>query len=193
MAYNANSCSNKVGEFEVPEAVLPVIDYTAMKQFLSCDGKLVSTSGLTINGTTGPYSYKWIDEKNNVVSDLLNIKGVTAGIYQLQVKDKYGCIVDGQVIDFTEIKNTALSFANSITPNGDGINDFWEINGYQNYPDADFSIYARDGNRVFYSRGYALPFNGIYNGKVLPIGVYYYVIDLKTDCGKLSGSLTILR
>ncbi|WP_316770726.1 gliding motility-associated C-terminal domain-containing protein [Pedobacter frigiditerrae] len=193
MAYNINTCSNLVGEFIVPEAKMPVINFDSMQKFLSCDGKLVSTTGLSIDGSTNPYTFKWTDEDGNVVSDQLNFKGIAIGKYQLMVTDKYGCISGTAPIDFTLIKNTSLSFANSITPNGDGINDFWDIKGFQSYPDGDFSIYSRDGNRIFYSRGYSKAFDGMYNGKSLPTGVYYYIIDLKTDCGKMSGSLTILR
>ncbi|RZK51607.1 MAG: gliding motility-associated C-terminal domain-containing protein, partial [Pedobacter sp.] len=193
VAYSANGCSNEVGQFTVPEAKPPVINTDAMQKFLSCDGKLVSTTGLSIDGSTSPYAIKWTDEDGNIVSDQLNLKGIPVGKYQLQVIDKYGCINGTAPIDFTLIKSTALSFANSITPNGDGINDFWEIKGFQSYPDGDFSVYSRDGNRIFHSRGYSKTFNGLYNGKALPTGVYYYVIDLKTDCGTMSGSLTILR
>ncbi|TCC94020.1 gliding motility-associated C-terminal domain-containing protein [Pedobacter frigiditerrae] len=193
MAYNINTCSNLVGEFIVPEAKMPMINFDSMQKFLSCDGKSVSTTGLSIDGSTSPYTFKWTDENGNIVSDQLNFKGISIGRYQLMVTDKYGCISGTAPIDFTLIKNSALSFANSITPNGDGINDVWEIKGAQSYPDGDFSVFNRNGNRVFYSKGYSKPFDGLNKGNILPVGTYYYIIDLKTDCGNMSGSLTILR
>lgn len=188
-----NGCSNTVGEYTIGESALPVIDYSALQKYISCDGKSVSITGIKINGSTDPYIANWIDENGNSVSNQLNINNVAAGKYTLSITDKNGCLVNGQILDFEALKARTLSIPNSITPNGDGINDFWEIKGAQNYPESDFSIYSRDGNRIFYSRGYPKPFNGIYNGKMVPVGVYYYVIDLKTGCGKMSGSLTILR
>ncbi|HZY38954.1 MAG TPA: gliding motility-associated C-terminal domain-containing protein [Mucilaginibacter sp.] len=88
---------------------------------------------------------------------------------------------------------SALNIANTFTPNGDGINDFWVINGITNYPAAEVQVFTRNGQRIFDSKGYATPFDGTYNGKNLPEGVYYYIIDLHSNCSLLSGSLTIIR
>ncbi len=88
---------------------------------------------------------------------------------------------------------SALNIANTFTPNCDGINDFWVINGMANYQGAEVQIFTRSGQRIFNSKGYATPFDGTFNGKNLPEGVYYYIIDLKSNCSLLSGSLTIIR
>jgi len=84
---------------------------------------------------------------------------------------------------------SALNIANTFTPNGDGINDYWAINGIANYPAAEVQVFTRNGQRVFYSKGYPTPFDG----KKLPEGVYYYIINLHSNCSLLSGSLTIIR
>ncbi len=81
---------------------------------------------------------------------------------------------------------------NTFTPNGDGVNDYWVIKGLDTYPDATVSIFNRYGQSVFQSTGYAKPFDGNRNGKPLPVGVYYYIINLKRG-DVLSGNVTILR
>lgn len=86
-----------------------------------------------------------------------------------------------------------LNIANVITPNNDGINDYWQIAGMENYPAATVKIFNRYGKNVFNSIGYSHPFNGTYNGKPLPAGSYYYIINLSSGCGLLSGSLSIIR
>ncbi len=86
-----------------------------------------------------------------------------------------------------------LSIPNTITPNGDGINDYWNIPGLQNYPGCLVQIFTRYGQKVFESKGYSHPFDGTSGGKPLPVGVYYYIINLNTNCSLLSGSLTIIR
>lgn len=192
-ASNGGDCANVVGSFKVLLTELPVIDFTKLQAFISCDGKSLSISGADINGTTGPFVYQWMDESANLVSANLIFEGIKTGKYYLVVKDKYGCEVRSETIDFTQLENKPLQIPNSITPNGDGINDTWKIAGSNNYPNAEFSIYTRSGSRIFYSNGYFKEFDGSYKGKPLPIGVYYYIIDLKTDCGKLNGSLTILK
>lgn len=88
---------------------------------------------------------------------------------------------------------SALNIANTFTPNGDGINDYWKISNIESYPNALVQVFSRYGQKVFESKGYAKPFDGTMNGKKLPPGVYYYIINLNTNCNVLSGSLTIIR
>lgn len=88
---------------------------------------------------------------------------------------------------------TAVGIANAFTPNGDGINDYWVINGIASYPAAIIQVFTRYGQKIFESKGYTTPFDGTFDGKKLPSGVYYYIINLKSNCNLLSGSLTIIR
>ncbi|WP_316735474.1 gliding motility-associated C-terminal domain-containing protein [Pedobacter aquatilis] len=193
MASNNNGCTNVAGTFNVGISTSPIIDLSKMEQFISCDGKTISASGLKIIGNTEPYSYSWVNPEGISVLQELNIENVKPDKYTLIVTDKFGCVVNSESIDFTRLENKLLQIPNSITPNGDGINDTWKISGAANYPNADFSVFNRSGERVFNSKGYIKEFDGTNNGKSLAIGIYYYLIDLKTECGKLSGSLTIIK
>ncbi|WP_316754649.1 gliding motility-associated C-terminal domain-containing protein [Pedobacter aquatilis] len=192
-ASNGNNCTNVVGVFGVGSTELPIINLSKMQQFISCDGKTASTTGIEIIGTTGPYVYDWISAEGSSVYQELNLQGTKPGKYILSITDKFGCSVNTETIDFTQLENKTLQIPNSITPNGDGINDTWKIIGASNYPDAEFYVFNRNGDKIYYSKGYVKDFDGTKNGKPLSVGVYYYMIDLKTDCGKLSGSLTILK
>ena len=64
---------------------------------------------------------------------------------------------------------------NAFSPNDDGINDEFRyvINGIRNF---EISIYARNGQRVFYSNDPRTSWNGQKEGEVLPIGLYRWVI-----------------
>jgi gliding motility-associated-like protein len=100
-----------------------------------------------------------------------------------------GCVYVDQV--FVEV-NRPISPPNTITPNGDDINDVWEIFGIQDYPQATVSIYDRWGQRVFNSVGYKTPFDG--GG--LPTATYYWVIQLSQLEGvsePYTGFLTIVN
>ncbi|RZK36060.1 MAG: gliding motility-associated C-terminal domain-containing protein, partial [Pedobacter sp.] len=191
-ASDGENCENIAGTFVVTATEIPIIDLTKMQSYISCDGNTVSVTGLEINGSTSPYRYEWIDGNENTVYNKLNLKA-KPGRYYLKVMDRFGCEVKTDFIDFYELENKPLQVPNSITPNGDGINDTWRLSGVENYPDAEFFVFNRNGARIFYSKGYSKEFDGTLNGKPLSIGVYYYVIDLKTDCGKLTGSLTIIK
>lgn len=82
---------------------------------------------------------------------------------------------------------------NAFSPNGDGINDKWQISYISSYPDCKIEVFNRYGQLVFTSTGYALPWDGTTNNKPLPIGTYYYIISSSHIPKPLSGSVTIVR
>ncbi|MBL4675652.1 MAG: gliding motility-associated C-terminal domain-containing protein [Mucilaginibacter sp.] len=82
---------------------------------------------------------------------------------------------------------------NSFSPNNDGVNDLWNIEALFTYPESTTAIYNRNGQQVFFSRGYSAPWDGKQNGANLPAGTYYYVIDLKNGMPLLRGWVLIIR
>jgi gliding motility-associated-like protein len=91
------------------------------------------------------------------------------------------------------LPNAILIVPNTFTPNGDGINDTWNLPALIAYPNCTVNIYDRYGQKVFHSIGYAISWDGQYNNKKVPTGVYYYIIDRKNNTEAVSGSLTVLR
>ena len=89
-----------------------------------------------------------------------------------------------------------LSYPNAFTPNGDGINDVWTIEGIEEFPDASIYIYNRWGVEIFKSKGYEKPWDGTFEGEICPNATYYYIIELNdpnNKNGSLSGSLTVIH
>jgi gliding motility-associated-like protein len=86
-----------------------------------------------------------------------------------------------------------LMIPTAFTPNADGINDLWRIDKLVTYPESELIIYTRNGQQVFRTVGDARQWNGQLNGKALPPGVYYYVIDLKNNLPKKAGWVMIVR
>jgi len=86
-----------------------------------------------------------------------------------------------------------ITIPNAFSPNGDGINDRWDIEALITYPESITQVFDRYGQRVFQSTGYAAPWDGTSNGKPLPAGTYYYIIDLKDGQPKLSGWVLMLK
>lgn len=81
------------------------------------------------------------------------------------------------------------------TPNADGKNDYFDVPnlGYL-YPGCRVEIYNRWGGLVFESDGYALPWDGTFKGEEVPMGTYFYHIDLNNEAGdELDGAISILR
>ena len=111
-------------------------------------------------------------------------------MYTLKLTGTGDCSVSGEV-KVTVLKQ--LVIPNAFSPNGDGINDVWQIQYLESYPGITVRVFDRSGMMVFTSDGYAQPWDGTYKGKPLPVGTYYYLIDTPTGHQKLSGSVTILR
>ncbi len=86
-----------------------------------------------------------------------------------------------------------LIIPNAFSPNGDGVNDEWDIRNLGVYPGARVSVFDRSGNKIFSSVGYSKKWNGTYNSSPVPIGTYYYLIEPMNNKKSISGSLLIVR
>jgi gliding motility-associated-like protein len=82
---------------------------------------------------------------------------------------------------------------NVFSPNGDGINDTWNIKNLADYQDCTVNVFNRYGQKVYSSHGYSVPWDGRMNGSPLPVGTYYYVINVKQGEPPMTGSVTIVR
>ena len=81
----------------------------------------------------------------------------------------------------TKILYDNVFIPSGISPNGDGVNDFWEIIGLGNFPNSNVIIFNRLGVKVFESNDYKNEWNGFYRGSSLPDGTYFYQISLSEN------------
>ncbi|MDA9819625.1 gliding motility-associated C-terminal domain-containing protein [Salibacteraceae bacterium] len=112
--------------------------------------------------------------------------------YEVLVRDPFGCFA----IDSVLVTVNPLEINDGFSPNGDGVNDGWQLPIVEDYPNILVDIYNRWGQLVFSSVGYTIPWDGRYKGKDLPVGTYYYVIDLNDNTVEdrfLTGPITIMR
>ena len=111
--------------------------------------------------------------------------------YVLRATGTNGCLSEDSV--FVTVL-PSLSVPNAFSPNGDGINDTWILRNLNEYPGSEVRIFDRYGGTIFSSKGYSTPWNGLSkNGKQVPSGVYYYIIDPKNGATVRQGSITVLR
>ncbi|QTE45153.1 MULTISPECIES: gliding motility-associated C-terminal domain-containing protein [Mucilaginibacter] len=102
-------------------------------------------------------------------------------------------VVNSNVITVAVTVPEKIIVPNTFTPNADGYNDTWFIPGLLSYTNCTVNIYNRYGAIMYRSVGYQQPWDGTSNGKTVPAGAYYYVIDTKSSSGKLNGEVTVLR
>ncbi|HYF31643.1 MAG TPA: gliding motility-associated C-terminal domain-containing protein [Chitinophagaceae bacterium] len=114
-------------------------------------------------------------------------------VYTLTVTSKGKCTASDS-IKIKVIKDVLLPrIPNLFTPNNDGINDTWVIQNLDRYPSCRVSVYNRYGQKVFESTGYSVPWNGTMNGRPLPFGTYYYVIESVGTLKPFTGYVTIIK
>ncbi|MDT8402138.1 MAG: gliding motility-associated C-terminal domain-containing protein, partial [Bacteroidales bacterium] len=180
-----NSCnSDTVIELTQPDRI--VINADIVQPFCKDmpDGEIT----LEVSGGIPAYSYLWYDNSTDNYKDY-----VAGGEYPVTVTDANGCSVTDTIIVTSE-QEVCITIPNAISPNGDNINDVWNIEMIELYPDAEIKIFNRWGEMVWASdKGYPQPWDGTSKGRKLPIDSYHYIINLHDGTRPVIGDVTILR
>jgi gliding motility-associated-like protein len=169
-----------VGEPEAITISLEVVDPFCPDSY---DGSITSI----VTGGIPPYTLEWSTGSHDI-----SISGLSSGNYSLSVTDANLCNSEAGT-SLHNHQEFCVTIPDIITPNNDGYNDLWEIQGIQYYPDAIVEVYDRWGKRVFHSVGYEEQWDGTFNNKKLPMDSYYYVIRLNNLLDPIFGNITIIR
>lgn len=89
--------------------------------------------------------------------------------------------------------NVSLNIPTCFTPNFDNANNTWKIQNISNFPDASIKVFNRAGQMVFNSANNLTEWDGTFNGKPVPVGSYYYIINIPSYGKVFTGYVTILR
>jgi gliding motility-associated-like protein len=129
-------------------------------------------------------SNKWVDlGAENILGDLYSGSVQSANF----IPNEFEIITIG--VDLTGVLGRQSCDNNYVfTPNGDGINDYFVIEGLELRPNNTVKILNRWGALVYSKHGYANTWNGvsennwtINKGGVLPAGTYYYILELHDE------------
>ena len=138
-------------------------------------------------GGTAPYTYSW---SNGNTENSINL-GLNPGNYTVTAIDDNACTEDTSFVIATI---SAECVPNVFTPNGDNINDTWNLESTFLYSDSEIRIYGRYGSLIFKSIGYTVAWDGKNkNGNDVSEGSYFYHIEIGHDFDAIQGSVTILR
>lgn len=143
--------------------------------------QIVNNTATTVMSNSGNFVYSLdnsVWQTSNIFTNLTN------GNHTVYVQTPGGCFVDSYSF-------AIFSIHNIITPNEDGLNDAWKIDGIENYPNSEIKVYDRNGKMVL-SKITAGKFewNGKYDSRPLPTDNYWYVIKV-SDGRILTGWLLI--
>lgn len=143
--------------------------------------EIFNNNAKVLLSSTGDFEYSL----NNINWQNSNeFKNLGNGNHTVFVRTKLGCIIG-------QMNFTIFNISNSFTPNGDGINDTWKIDGMENYPNSEVTVLDRQSTIVLRTiTNGTFEWNGHFNGRVLPSGTYWYIIKV-SDGRMFQGSLLI--
>ncbi|MBV9987656.1 MAG: gliding motility-associated C-terminal domain-containing protein [Chitinophagaceae bacterium] len=179
----------------------PIINNTITGTFSVCPGiQPPPLSGSVVQGGDQNYSYQWELSTDSIFYH--TIAGASLAGYQPPVLSQNtwykrlvssgGCTSLSEGVSIHVFSELECSLVNVFSPNGDGINDTWVLNFLKSYPNCTVEVYDRNGKKIFSSHGYTTNWDGKYNGRLLPAGVYYFIINKGNGEKQFSGSVTIL-
>ena len=148
---------------------------------------------VTMPGNVGSaYAYFWSPATglSNPTSSMPTVTLDQTTTFRLRLTDSFGCIGE-DTIRVLVVRRVLVPTI--FTPNDDGQNDTWKLMGINEFPQADVRVFDRWGSVVFWSVGYAQPFDGTQNGTALPVGLYTFAITTGPDLPVQRGTLLLVR
>ena len=148
------------------------------------DDQLVHTTFATLNAVpcdTGFGTWSFVSgsgEIENINDPASRVTNLAVGINILRWTTSNGVCV--QTADDMQIESKTLVIPTGYSPNADGTNDNFVIEGLLEYNNVSLEVFNRWGNQVYIASDYKNDWNGAgTNGEVLPDDIYYYVMKLE--------------
>lgn len=140
-------------------------------------------------------NYQWLlngDSLAGETNQTLEIMG--PGSYMVIVESQFGCESNSAPFEILPSGTIEAIIPNAFSPNGDGVNDVFFIEGIDTYPGNVFSVFNRYGEEVFRKTDYNNDWDGSGpGGNGLPDGDYFYILDLNDGNAPVQGALLIHR
>jgi gliding motility-associated-like protein len=146
---------------------------------------------------TGVYnSLVWQDATNTLSDKTITnplAKPIVSTLYKIEVSTNKNCVATDSV--WVRIASD-LFIPNVFSPNGDGINDNWEVEDKAKVLYLKASIFNRYGKLVKTLFGNKIAWDGLYNGQPLPMATYYYVLTItngRVSSQNMGGWIQLIR
>ena len=190
---DANQCDTTVSFTitNIPSAEITINETSPQRIILGGEVQLT----VSVLSSTGNVGFEWIPSGSIDFSDedTVIVSPEITTVYQVWVTDSAtGCVSRDTITVIVRDKDN-LFIPNAITPNGDGVNDVWNIRELAELKNNEVMIFSRWGDVIFTAKPYNNDWDGTFNGQALPAGTYYYILKLD-DLGEVrDGNITIIR
>lgn len=179
-----NRCGETTDALQVMYQPNPTVELGS--DTLICLGETINLSPKNISD--GIVSYSWstgTEDRSILVTE--------GGAYALTVTDSLGC----ESWDDIHVQDCGVSLfiPNAFTPNSDGVNDIFKVEGY-GFTEFELTVYNRWGETVFVSTQVENGWDGTYANQNSEIGVYTYKVSIKAEGSynkDLFGQITLIR
>ena len=152
-----------------------------------------------INQSTGADSFLWdFNDGNYLSSDFDDVIQ-----HNFTQQGKYEVWLVAENTNLSSLCNDTTSLIihvqgydayNVFSPNGDNINDTWNLEDTFLYSDSEVKIYGRYGRLLFESIGYTIAWDGKdTEGDDVPVGVYFYSIEIGNGYDLIQGTVSVFR
>lgn len=143
------------------------------------DGLGIGEYEFSLDVSTGPFSTD------------TRFENITPGLHTLYIRDNGGCGV-------ASYQFSVLDYPTFFTPNGDGVNDLWQLKGIEGsfYTDAEIQIYNRYGILVATLNADSAGWNGVSKGWRMPSNDYWFsvkLVDINGIIIERKGHFSLLR
>lgn len=123
-------------------------------------------------------SASFVSECNIIYTpDGIDCDVVDSFMYVICIVDVCDTALVTFALECEPIIGSELVFTNGFSPNGDDVNQFFEIGGAETYPNNSLSVFNRWGNEVFQTENYQNDWEGTFNGASLMNGTYFYLFN----------------
>ncbi len=185
-------CESEIKEVLVKESSLSTVDVNNIEVKDDSDNNYIRVNTESLG--LGEYEFRLLDSERNIIRGYQEdsyFEDLDGNTYILEINDKNNC---GSI----EIEISLINFPKFFTPNNDGKNDYWHIEGKDKsyYKEIIIHIFNRFGKKITSININDIGWNGTLNGRNLPEDDYWfmaYLTNYKDEVLKKTGYFSLIR
>ncbi|KAB1155095.1 T9SS type B sorting domain-containing protein [Flavobacterium luteum] len=156
-----SGCSSYPIVLEISPSEPAVVAFTVSEDF--SDNQTITVDA---KGIGGFYEYQL---NSGSFQDSPIFENVSSGLHTITVNDRNGC-------GNSNVQVLVINYPKYFTPNGDGVNDTWNISSLSGQSDAKIKIYDRYGKMIKVIKPSETGWDGTFSGQNMPSSDYWFTI-----------------